>query len=178
MRCLLLVLDTSWRGEYPNIVQALKETGNDVDVGIVSPDVDVNYRYELVYEKYDVQELVDSYDAFGIVGGYRLYYITCGKRFPCRKLESPKINMQVVDEVVKRAFEQNKLIIAPIAAPAYLAKLGILKGRKATVYPTTDLIKILVENGVEFVNDVVVRDGNVITLKKIDVEELKKKLVS
>ncbi len=176
MRCLLLVLDQSWKGEYPNLIQALKESKYDVDVGILSPDINVNYKYEFVYEDLDIEKIVEDYDCLGIAGGYRLYYITCGKKFPCRKLESPKICTGILDRAVKRASETDRLIIAPIAAPAYIAKFGILKGRKATVYPTTDLIKILIENGAEFVNDVVVRDGNIITLKRVNVEELKKKL--
>jgi protease I len=47
-----------------------------------------------------------------------------------------------------------------------LAKAGVLKDKKATVW-TSSLdrgpVKILKENGAEFVNEKVVRDGKIIT---------------
>ena len=49
----------------------------------------------------------------------------------------------ILDELIK----EDKVIIAPFIVPAYIAKLGYLKGRKCTVYPVTDLINILIENG-------------------------------
>ncbi len=65
----------------------------------------------------------------------------------------------------------------PLATPAYAARLGLLRGKRATVYPTTDLIGILRGgNGVDYVNEDFVIDGNVITLKRMTVEFLTKAL--
>ncbi|NPA70434.1 MAG: DJ-1/PfpI family protein [Crenarchaeota archaeon] len=178
MKCLVLVLDTSWKGEYPAMVQALKESGYEVDTGILAPDATANYKYEFVYAGPEMENVVQNYDAVAVVGGYRMYYIVCGKKFPTRRLEVPRLNVQALEVALKTAMSSNKLIIAPLAVPAYLAKLGLIRGRKATVYPTTDLIRMLIENGVEFVNEDIVRDGNLITMKKMNVEELKKKLSS
>ncbi|WP_243678704.1 hypothetical protein [Vulcanisaeta distributa] len=52
----------------------------------------------------------------------------------------------------------------------------MLRGRKATVYPTTDLINILRNNGVDYVNEDFVIDNNVVTLKRMAVEFLTKAL--
>ncbi len=65
----------------------------------------------------------------------------------------------------------------PLATPAYAARLGLLRGgKRATVYPTTDLIGILRSNGVDYVNEDFVIDGNVVTLKRMTVEFLTKAL--
>jgi putative intracellular protease/amidase len=57
--------------------------------------------------------------------------------------------------------------VAPLAVPGYLAQLGLLRGREATVYPTTELIRILREGGAKFVNRQVVKSGGVVTVKDI-----------
>ncbi len=173
------MLDLSWKGEYSMTVQALRESGIEVDSAIVVPDANINYRYDFFTEaeKYDLEKLVPEYDLVAVVGGYRMYYIVTEKKFPSRKLET-QINMQVLENVVKIAHANNRIIVAPLAVPAYLAKLGLLRGRKATVYPTTDLIQILEQNGATFVNVPAVRDGHIVTMKKMIVEELKKCLTS
>ena len=68
-------------------------------------------------------------------------------------------NSVVVDAMVKRAFEENKLIGAICAAPFILGKRGMLKNKRATCYPGFE--KML--EGVVTVNEGVVRDGNIIT---------------
>ncbi len=178
MRCLLLVLDLSWKGEYAGVVQALRELRNDVDVAVLAPDLNVNHRYDLYIEmhKYDLEKLGADYDAVGIVGGYRMYYLVTGKRFPRRSLEI-KLDLSTLERIIVAAAKNDRLIIAPAAAPAFIAKLGLLRGRKATVYPTTDLIRILEENGATFINKTAVRDGNYVTMKRVEVDELKRCLV-
>ncbi len=167
---LLLVLDVSWKNEYSSIVQALKESGYDIKTGILAQDVNVNYDYDFVVEHkdLDVNSIVDAVDVVSIVGGYRMYYIVTGKRCPIKRLrpEIQQLRLDVLDGAIRMCFEKNKIIVAPIAVPAYIAKLGYLKGRRCTVFPTTDLIAILEEIGATFVNDDVVRDGNVITMKR------------
>lgn len=55
--------------------------------------------------------------------------------------------------------ENNKPIAAICAAPMILGKLGLLKGRKATCYPSFEQYL----EGAECVDELVVRDGNIIT---------------
>ncbi len=177
MRCLLLVLDLSWKGEYSMIMQALRELKHEVDVAALAPDIHVNYKYDLYVEahRYDLERLGSDYDLISIVGGYRMYYIVTNKKFPRRSLEV-KLDLSILDRVIMSAAKNDRLILAPIAVPAYLAKLGLLRGKKATVYPTTDLIKILESSGAEFVNKIIVRDGNYVTMKHVVVEEIKRSL--
>ena len=66
-----------------------------------------------------------------------------------------------VRELVTQAFEEGRIVAAICGAPTVLADLGILKGKKATVFPgkERDL------TGAEFVNERVVVDGTVVTSK-------------
>ena len=68
--------------------------------------------------------------------------------------------------VAKDAVKNEKLLGAICFAPAIIAKAGVLAGKKATIWSSnTDrrTIKILKEGGVEYVDEDVVVDGNVIT---------------
>jgi len=59
--------------------------------------------------------------------------------------------------------KQGKLIAAICYSGAILAKAGITKGKKSTVWKSDETLKILKENGVEFVDEDVVIDDKVIT---------------
>ncbi len=61
--------------------------------------------------------------------------------------------------MVQNAYESGKLVAAICGAPSILGKLGILRGRRATVYPGNEAELI----GAEPVSDPVVVDGNVVT---------------
>lgn len=85
------------------------------------------------------------------------------------------VNREAFEKLLTQSISNGKITVLPLAVPAYAARLGLLKGRKATVYPTTDLITILKNNGgVEYINNDLVIDGNVVTLKRTTVESLTK----
>ena len=66
----------------------------------------------------------------------------------------------------KQAFFQNKILAAICISPVILAKAGVLKGKKATVWSSVmdkSAIKILEQNGAIYQKKDVVRDGNLIT---------------
>lgn len=62
-------------------------------------------------------------------------------------------------DLLKRQYEAGKYVAAICAAPIVLGGLGILKGRKATVYPGFESGL----TGAEVSRDAAVTDGNVIT---------------
>ncbi|SDB05840.1 DJ-1 family glyoxalase III [Eubacterium oxidoreducens] len=64
-----------------------------------------------------------------------------------------------IHKEVKRAYEEGKLIAAICAAPGVLGKIGILNGKKATIYPGME--KEL--DGAIYVKNEVTKDGNIIT---------------
>ena len=62
--------------------------------------------------------------------------------------------------------EKQKILAAICIAPAILAKAGVLEGKNATVWSSVldkGPIKILEENGANYVEKDVVVDGNIIT---------------
>lgn len=70
------------------------------------------------------------------------------------------------DNFINEFYSENKIIAAICAAPILLAKRGILKNKKAVVYPNNDFIKILEKNGSKYVDDKIFYiDHNVITGK-------------
>jgi 4-methyl-5(b-hydroxyethyl)-thiazole monophosphate biosynthesis len=86
---------------------------------------------------------VDEYDGIVIPGGSR----------GCANLERSKAVM----DIIAAMNEKGKLVAAICAAPAVLAKAGVLKNRKASVYPG-------MERDIPYPRpEKVVVDGNVIT---------------
>jgi putative intracellular protease/amidase len=75
---------------------------------------------------------------------------------------------QDLRNLVKEANKEKKIIAAICAAPPVLARAGILKDKKATMFPWSDGIKELTNNGVNYVDKEVVVSGNIITGRNPD----------
>lgn len=65
--------------------------------------------------------------------------------------------------LTQKAFSSGKIVAAICAAPVILAKTGILNGKKATCFPSTDFEKALEENGAILTRSDVEIDGKIIT---------------
>ena len=172
MKALIIVADTSYKGEYSMTVQALRQLGMEVSTGLVSKTANVNFDIDLT-DKLS-EDVLSGYDVIAFIGGYWAYYAVTGKEMPGKV--KPMVNREAFEKLLTQSISSGKKTILPLATPAYAAKLGLLKGRKATVYPTTDLISILRSNGVDYVNEDFVVDGNIVTLKRMTVEFLTKAL--
>ena len=73
-----------------------------------------------------------------------------------------KISYNLASETIN----QNKILAAICIAPVILAKAGLLKNKKATVWRNPldeESLKILQENGAKFTDEKVVSDGRIIT---------------
>lgn len=83
--------------------------------------------------------------------------------------------------VAKEIIASDKVLGAICIAPIILAKCGVLRGKKATVWslPLDKWpIKILKENGAEYVDEDVVIDGKIITANgPASAEEFTKKII-
>jgi len=69
-------------------------------------------------------------------------------------------------KMARKVAENNKILGAICISPVVLAKAGVLKGKKATVWSSIvhkEPIEILKENGAIYVNQKVVVDGNIVT---------------
>ncbi len=67
--------------------------------------------------------------------------------------------------LIQQFNSQNKIVAAMCAAPPALAKAGILKDKKVTMFPWDDGIKELTTRGAIYVNEETVTDGNIVTGK-------------
>ena len=86
-------------------------------------------------------------------------------------LSSPSLKFLDNEEtysLIKKFFKRKKIIVALSLAPIILAKAGILKGKKATVWHSSfdkKGIKILKEKGVNFSEEKIVSDDKIITVQ-------------
>lgn len=68
--------------------------------------------------------------------------------------------------IARETQDKNKILAAICISPIILAKAGVLDGKKATIWASSldrGPIKILKENGAEFIDEKMVQDGNIIT---------------
>jgi protease I len=85
------------------------------------------------------------------------------------------LDNEILHNLIRKAAVEKMVIGAICIAPAILAKAGILKDRKATVWTSPldkKFARILEENGTEYVNQMVAVDGNIITANGPEAAEL------
>ena len=114
-----------------------------IALGVNGLDVEINYL---------INEIdINDFDVLVFVGGSG-----------CLKA----LDNQDSYNLINQAKKDDKVITAICIAPVILAKAGVLKGKKATVWSSPmdkSPIKILTQNGAIFENLDVVVDGNIIT---------------
>jgi protease I len=66
-------------------------------------------------------------------------------------------------KLATEAVKEDRVLGAICLAPAILAKAGVLKGKKATVYNDEEFIGILKEGGADYTGDKVTVDGKIVT---------------
>lgn len=126
----------------------------NIDVTIVTPNnnkkVKGSHNIEIIVDK-TLEEIEEEYDVYILPGGpgVKNYYLY------------PKI-----EEILNKAKKDNKLIAAICAAPSYLDRLGLIRGKKATVHPSEKIIDAI------YIDDYVVIDENLITARSIAASKL------
>lgn len=146
MRILVPLAEGFEEIETMAIVDILRRAGIEVDIVGISSNIVKGSRGVKIISDKKLEEIdPDRYDGIVLPGG-NPGYINLGK--------SSKIL-----EILKRMNAQGRLIGAICASPIVLAKAGVLKNKKATVYP--GLEKEIPQPR----NEDVVVDGNVITSK-------------
>jgi len=94
---------------------------------------------------------VENYDAVLFIGGSGAAKLIDDEN--CRR-------------IARKTVEKNKILGAICIAPAILAKAGVLKNKKATVWSSTmdkSAVKILNNSGANYQSDSAVVDGKIIT---------------
>ena len=134
--------------EALTIVDVLRRCDVEVDIVGVDGKPVVGAHGIKVIPDVEIDDVaVDDYDAVVLPGGSPGYV----------NLR----NDQRVLELVRKAFEIGRFVAAICAAPAVLADAGVLKGKKATIYPGME--DELRNAGALFEEGLVVQDDRVIT---------------
>ena len=131
----------------------LREAGAEVCVvGRKAKHVHTSGRgYEVTADIAASEARAIEYDAVVIPGGYA----------PDLMRRNP-----AMVELVREAYRQGKIVAAVCHAPWMLASAGILRGKRITSFPS--IKDDMVNAGAEWVDQQVVRDGNLITSRDVD----------
>ncbi|MEZ0248848.1 MAG: DJ-1/PfpI family protein [Thermoproteus sp.] len=160
---LVYVVDDAG-GEYAALKSYLQPQ-YELTTVVGARDININYDIDINNIE-NLDTLIKSFDIYILIGGYKLYYFVTNKRPPNKKLELA-IDVDRLNALTREFTKAGVVVMAPFTTPAYLARLGLLAGVKATVYPITELIKILKENNAIYINASSVKDKNIITIKDI-----------
>ena len=153
----------------PESIHPWPYTFNGNSILAANKTIDVKYDYYILNVDYD--KLANEYDMLIIIGGPGVYLRVTDR------IKDPSVKL--VGELAKKFLEKGKYVAAICAAPAILAKSGLLKGLKATCFPNPELISILKNNGAIYVNKPVVIDDHVITSQgPYTVQEFIKTIIS
>lgn len=149
MKVLMIIPFRDFRDEeYFILKEILKsvETASDslgTAIGKLGGEVEI----DLLLDKVDVK----NYDAVIFVGGSGA---------------NKYIDNEVCHKIARQAVNQNKILGGICIAPLILAKAGVLKNKKVTVWSSSvdkSAVRILKESGAVYENKGVVIDGNIIT---------------
>lgn len=128
-------------------IDTLRRAGLEVKIVSVTPD-------EIVVGAHDISVLCDVNFENCDFSDAELLFLPGGMPGAATLDKHVGLRRLILDFSAK-----NKPIAAICAAPMILGKLGLLKGRKATCYPSFEQYL----EGAECVDEVVVKDGNFIT---------------
>ena len=134
--------------ETTTIVDILRRAGVDVTVAGLTPNiVEGAHRMKIVPDKPIDDVTTEDFDAVICPGGNPGY-------------KNLRNDPRVIN-MVKKAFDSNKLVAAICAGPAVLSDAGVLEGRTCTIYPGME--NELEKGGGKPKQELIVVDGNVIT---------------
>ncbi|MGC8812207.1 MAG: DJ-1/PfpI/YhbO family deglycase/protease [Candidatus Aenigmatarchaeota archaeon] len=149
-KVLYIIAQQNFRDEELKIPKKiLEENGIKVIVASITREeargmLGMRYKPEITVREANPNE----YDALIIAGG----------------TGSPKLaDYPEVLDIIRRFFEQKKLIAAICVAPYILTKAGVLKGKRATAFPADFVLIEFRRAGVNYVEEDVVKDENIIT---------------
>jgi 4-methyl-5(b-hydroxyethyl)-thiazole monophosphate biosynthesis len=134
--------------ETVTIVDVLRRANIEVTVvGLEQNPIEGKHKMKIIPDKTVDEVEVNDFDAIVVPGG--------NPGYKNLRKDHRIINM------IKKAFESNKLVAAICAAPAVLSDAGILQGKACTIYPGMD--KELEAGGGKPKHDNIVIDGNIVT---------------
>jgi 4-methyl-5(b-hydroxyethyl)-thiazole monophosphate biosynthesis len=134
--------------ETVTIVDILRRAGIDVTIAGLIPEVVVGaHELKIVPDKQLEDVSVDNFDAVVVPGGNPGY-------------KNLRKDHRVID-MIREAFDSDKIIAAICAAPAVLSDAGILRNKECTIYPGME--NELEKGGGKPKQDKIVIDSSIIT---------------
>lgn len=122
MKLMITLADGFEETEAVAVTDVLRRAGITIDiVGIPSSSVTSKNGIRIMTDKKLNEINVNNYDGIILPGGTK----------GVENLSKTALLL----EMIKRLDAQGKLIAAICAAPSILAKIGVLEGKKATIYP-------------------------------------------
>jgi len=136
--------------EYNVPKRVLEEVGIEVVTASKSGGTCVGMHGGMIKESISIADVkVENYSAVIFIGGSGAQAYQ---------------DDEVVLHLSQEAFHQYKLLGAICIAPLILAKAGVLRGRKATVWDgDRQQSKVLIANGAKYTSESVTVDGKIVT---------------
>lgn len=133
--------------ETVTIVDVLRRAGVEVTVAGLPNAVEGAHAIKIAPDKSIDDVKQGDFDAVVVPGGNPGY-------------KNLRKDPRVIN-LIRKAFDSNKLVAAICAAPAVLSDAGVLKGKYCTIYPGME--NELKQGGGKSKQDMIVIDGNIIT---------------
>ncbi len=149
---LMVIAHDGFRDEEYRIPRSVLEQ-NGLKVVVASSDTTVArgmLGLELTPDLLIKDARVEDYDCFIFVGGVGA---------------KAHWDDESAHLLVKSALDSGKVLGAICIAPVTLAKAGVLKGRKATVFRTRETMRVFEKEGVIYTGDAVTVSGKVVTAR-------------
>jgi len=156
-RVLVVLFEGFQPAEFHPVRNYLQKCGAEVKILSLHRNIGVSYDMYIYDVRDKFNQLAEQYDAIVIIGGEGVY-----RRVTIEQLPE---EVELLQELVIIFNNKGKLVAAICAAPAVLARAGILKGVKATCFPDNKLINILKEGGAQYTGNDVEIHHNIITGK-------------
>lgn len=132
--------------EFTTIVDVLRRAGIEaISAGLQEGAIEGAHGIKMLPDTTLDKALAGSFDALALPGGYPGY-------------DNLGADSRVI-KLVQKMTAENKLVTAICGAPSVLAKAGVLKGKKATIYPSMEGRLA----GARCIDATLVIDGKIIT---------------
>lgn len=135
--------------EFSHTKQEIEKAGFTTQVASITKNIAIASDNSKYQPDLSISEInADDYKAIAIIGGPG----------------SPKLleNNDLIIKI-KEFNSKNKIVAAICFSPVILAKAGVLKEKKATVFPNQELINKLKDAGAIYTAESVTKDGRIIT---------------
>lgn len=153
MKILMIVAKQGFRDEEFDVpFNYFEEKDVNVDVASTESGQCTGKYGMMTFANLSFEDVdIDEYEAVIVVGGP-------GSR--------DLVGDKLLEKILSYAYEKKKIIAAICYAPVILAKAGLLKGKKATVWNEDSAQEnILKSSGANYMDDTVIVDENIVTAR-------------